>query len=186
MWYARSSTFRFCLSPQDACPRKPSRWTGCNGLLISMAAQPQQQCSVPWHCHQANQGASARSLGLCMGKSERLAPSTHTHTHLTWGTRKSTATFLTHARALDKTTRGRNRHHSSIVKTNYSVNKSQYTGLYMHPEAISCRVYKSNVSTSTTKHSLRPGCSVAGNTAVCTKGPDSKAQMQFSEAFGKM
>lgn len=140
--------------------------------------------SVPWHCHQANQGASAnaKSLGLCMGKSEPLAPR-HTHTSLGYPQKHCN---ISHTHTLDKTTRGRNRHRSSIVKTNYSVNKSQYTGLYMHPEAISCRVYKSNVSTCTTKHSLRPGCSVAGNTAVCTKGPDSKAQMQFSEAFGKM
>lgn len=169
----------FVLSLQDACPRKPSRWTGGNSLIVSMAAQP-QQCAVPWHCHRANQGTSAESLGLHVGKSD-------TSQHLLEYPQKhcNTPHARTHTHALDKTTRGRNRHLSSIVKTNYSVNKSQYTGLYMHPEAISCRVYKSNVSTCTIKHSLRPGCSVAGNTAECTEWPDSKAHAIIQSFWGE-
>lgn len=152
----------FVLSPPDACPRKPSGWTGGNSPIVYMAAQP-QKCAVPWHCHRANQGASAESLGLRTGKSDNSQ-----HTSLGYPQKHcNTPHAHTHARQNYKAPKPAPL--SSIVKTNYSVNKSQYTGLYMHPEAISCGVYKSNVSTCTTKHSLRPGCSVVGNTAECTE-----------------
>lgn len=98
-------------------------------------------CSFPWQRNHSSSALSPTALPSGKPRCKCKKPwaihgqvwtsCSQTHTPH-WGTRKSTATFLTRTHTLDKTTRGRNRHRSSIVKTNYSVNKSQYTGLYMH------------------------------------------------------
>lgn len=141
----------FVLSPQDAIR--------VDGM--------QRPAHFPW---QRNHSSAQSSHGTAIGQTKVQVQkalgyawqvSQHTHTSLEYPQKHCDTSHT--PTTLDKTTRGRNRHRSSVAKTNYSVNKSQYTGLYMHPEAISCRVYKSNVSTCTTKHSLKPGCSVAGS-----------------------